>query len=100
MKFSEKGLESFDKQMTNIAVSYNEDLDGWDRYSATRQVEFEPEDFDGAVILSLKEAKALKNLIWKLQGYSPDGMDAFDWFTYWVLNGEIEKVEGKKDEHN
>ena len=55
--------------------------------------EFRPEDFQGAVVLMVDEAKTIKDLIWKLQCSQPNAMNADDWFTYWAMNGRIEQAE-------
>ena len=57
--------------------------------------ELKPEDFTGAVVLKVDEAKTIKDLIWKLQCSQPNAMNADDWFTYWAMNGRIEQAEGK-----
>lgn len=59
MKLSEKGLKSFADQMLDIAIGLNEKEVEWDRDFAMRQIEFEPDDFKGCVVLALDEAKAV-----------------------------------------
>ena len=62
MKFSEKGLKSFDKQMTETVLSNN--FEKWDRFSAIRQVTFEPDDFKDCVVLTTEEAKIINKLVY------------------------------------
>ena len=57
MKLSKKGLKSFDKQMTEIVLDNN--FEKWDRFSAIRQVKFEPGDLEDCVMLTVKEAKEI-----------------------------------------
>lgn len=67
MKFSEKGLKSFDKQMTEIVLSNN--FEEWDRFSAIRQVTFEPDDFKDCVVLTVEEAHQIRaslSFLWYL----------------------------------
>ena len=63
MKLSEKGLKSFADQMLDIAIGLNEKEVEWDRDFAMRQIEFESDDFQGVVVLTVEEAKAVNEAI-------------------------------------
>ena len=60
MKLNEKGLKSFADQMLDIASGLNEKEVEWDRDFAMRQIEFESDDFQGAVVLTVEEAKQVQ----------------------------------------
>lgn len=100
MKLSEKGLKSFDKQMTKVALSGN--YEEWDRFSATRQIEFEPDDFKGAVVLKVDEADyivwlihTMKDALFTYKGYCVENdeqcTEAFDILCQRIVQAE----EGK-----
>ena len=58
--------------------------------------EFKPEDFTGAVVLTIKEAEQIKALICKLQSLNPNAANADDWFAYWTMNDRIKQAESNK----
>ena len=88
MKLSENGLEKIQTWQSAVALGFP---------MRPNEIEFEPDDFECCVVLTVDEAKQIKDLIWKLQSLTHDGMNAFDWFTYWAMNGRIEQAEKCND---
>ena len=77
MKLSEKGL-------TKLSI---EDFE-YDPQS----VEFKPDDFTNCVVLTVEEARRIKNALWELLRNSND-KNANEWLIYWMVNGRIEQSE-------
>ena len=80
MKLSEKGKERLS------ALGFTFDCDG--AFDLLDDYEFEPDDFEGAVILTIDEAEEIKSMI---------DVTADDWLMYSLLGELIEQAKGKNE---
>lgn len=78
MKLSEKGKE----KLTALGFAFNCDQ----AFDLLDDYEFEPEDFEGAVIMTIDEAEEIKLRL---------DVSADDWLMYSFLDELIEEAKGK-----
>lgn len=62
---------------------------------AIRKRGLSQENVEGYVYLTLDEAKRVQNALYELLRNSND-KNSREWLTYWMVNGRIEKAEGKE----
>lgn len=91
MKFTKDAVE---KVMDAVDLGFVEKEDGETYMTAKldeESLKLEPSDLADCVVLSVDEAKKIRDLIWKLQSLETvtDSMESSDWFVYWALNGKI-----------
>lgn len=80
MKLSEKGKE----KLTALGFAFNCDQ----AFDLLDDYEFEPDDFEGAVIMTIDEAEEIKSMI---------DVTADDWLMYSLLGELIEQAKGKNE---
>lgn len=67
-------------------------------FDATKcdQIEFEPDDFEDRVVLTVEEAKRVQSALYELLRNSND-KNSSEWLTYWFVNGRIEQACNQKE---
>ncbi len=89
MKLSEKGFQ----EVRHICWEYNHNY-----LKIAEEIgffDFKQEHFEGAVVLTVEEAKRVQSALYELLRNSND-KNSREWLTYWMVNGRIEQVEKKE----
>ena len=81
MKLSEKGHKKLSQKRKELESGL---------------VKFEPNDFQGAVVLTVEEAKRVQSALYELLRNSND-KNSREWLTYWMVNGRIKQAENSND---
>ena len=93
MKLSNKGIEKVSRNCRNVTVLETGDFFPPVRLEGAENLTFEPDDFQGCVVLKVEEAKVIRDRMDWLWQNSPGDLPRLDKKLWTILHQRIEQAE-------